>query len=151
MATVMDVDPDLRALARRVPPETLQRLGPLELTLRCEEASALLAEAEGEGPGRKADRLRSQAKRVLNALTPAGYNLAMQTLGEELRQAQLDGADRKAWALREEMRAIERTNPQPSPDRVLAHVKGELAQLKIPGPPPGSSMSRRFTKKRRAC
>ena len=73
MAGVNDVDPDLRALARRVPPERLEYLSPLELTLRCEEASALLAEAETEGPGRKADRLRHQARRVLQALTPEGY------------------------------------------------------------------------------
>src|SRR5204862_303056 len=80
-----DVDPDLRALARRVPPERLEYLSPLELTLRCEEASVLLAEAETEGPGRKADSKRRQAKRVLEALTPAGYSLALATYAQEIR------------------------------------------------------------------
>lgn len=149
MATVMDVDPDLRALARRVPPDKLQHLGPLELTLRCEEASALLAEADGAGPGHKADRLRHQAKRVLGALTPAGYSLAFQTLGEEIRQAELSGADRRAAVLRAEMAELDRANPQPSPDRVVAHVQAELAQLNIPSAPQRSAMARRFGRDKR--
>jgi hypothetical protein len=93
--------------------------------------------------------LRRQAKRVLEALTPAGYSLALETYGEQIRQAQLDGADRRVAYLQQEFAELDRNNPQPSPDRVVAHVKGELAQLKIPPAPQRSAMSRRFGRDKR--
>ena len=135
MAGVNDVDPDLRALARRVPPERLEYLSPFELQLRLEEAAALLAEAETEGPGRKADRLRHQAKRVLQALTPQGYSLALETYAQEIRQARLDGADRRAVVLEQELAELDRMNPQPSPERMIAHAKAVLPPI----PPPQKS------------
>lgn len=150
MAEIADAPPDLRGLARRIPPETLQRLSPLELELRCEEASALLGEADGAGEGHQADRLRRDARRVLNAMTPAGYELAVQILSDQIREAQLKGADREALALRQELHAITQANPQPDPARLLARAKAEVGKLSIPGAPPQSAMSRRFGKRRRA-
>lgn len=146
MAQVNDVDPDLRALARRVPPERLEYLSPLELQLRAEEAAALLAEAETEGPGHRADRLRRQAKRVLEAMTPAGFALALETYGEQIRQAELDGADHRAARLRSELAELDRMNPQPSPARAVAHAKARLAE--IPPAPQVNSITRRFGKRR---
>lgn len=147
MATVEDVSPDLRALARRVPVDTIGLLSPLELQLRCEEAAALIAEA-ADSEGRKADRLRSQANRLLKAMSPNGYNLAIHMLAEEERQARLDGAERRAEAARESARELDRQHPQPDPARVVAHAKAKLTKLTIPPAPGGSTFSRRFGRKR---
>jgi hypothetical protein len=70
----------------------------------------------------------------------------MGVLGEELRRAQLDGDDHRAWEAQQAMRRYDRQNPQPSEKTVIAHIRAELPKLKIPGPPPPSrsAWGRRF-------
>jgi hypothetical protein len=148
-ASVEDVPADLRALARRVPPERLQYLSAQELADRCAEAAALFGEADTAGPGHKPDRLRRQAKRVLEAMSPAAYNLAMHILAEEKHQAELDGNDARVADLREQARSLDQNHPQPDPAREVARLTAEVARLTIPPAPPGSALTRRFGRSRR--
>jgi hypothetical protein len=153
MAEVSDVDPDLRALARRVPEDIRVNLSPLELKLRVEEASALLAEAEAAGDQVKGDRLRSRAGRLLKAVSPTTYNDIRDRLCGEISRAQLDGADRRAYEIQEELRAFERRNPQVDPARVMEAAWAALARgngkLAVPAVPANNSLTRRFRRGRK--
>jgi hypothetical protein len=132
MAEVADAEPDLRALARRIPEDTRAILTPVEMHLRLVEASNLLADAETAGSEVKADRLRAKAGRVLKAATPRAYSLAMAVLGEDLRQANLDNDSRRAYQIQSDMADFDRRNPQPDPERVLAAVQAQVTRLRIP-------------------
>lgn len=155
MAEVTDVDPDLRSLARRVPEDIRVNLSQLELRLRAEHAQALLTEAE-TAEGVKADRLRAKAGRVLKAVSPATYSDIQSRMSGDIRLAQLEGADRQAYELQEELRAFEQRNPQVDPARVmeaawaaLSREKGKLPPIPPPTPSHQSAFTRRFGRAKR--
>jgi hypothetical protein len=147
MASVTDVDSDLRSLARRVPEDVRASLTPVELRLRCTEAAQLIGDSEVSGD----DRKRSRAQKLLKAASSTSYSMTMSVLSDELRQAQLDRDDGKAYEIQQAMRRYDRENPQPSENTVIAHIRAELPKLKIPGPPPPSrsALGRRFGMKSR--
>jgi hypothetical protein len=142
VAEVTDVDNDLRGLARRVPEDVRAHLSKTELHLRCQEAAQLVGEAEASGD----DRKRAQAGRLLRAASPSAYRITMGVLGEELRQARLDGNDHRAYEIQQAMRRYDRDNPQPSPETVIAHVQAEVSRLRIPQPPAGHLWARRMNR-----
>jgi hypothetical protein len=153
VAEVSDVDPDLRARARRVPEDIRVNSSVLELRLRCEEASRLLGEAETAGGDVKADRLRASAAKLLKAVSPTAYRLALEHFNEEFTKATQRGDDRRAWEVQNEIRDFTRQNPQPSPETVMAAVdaaisRGELRLPPIPPPPGGNLWSRRNRRKK---
>jgi hypothetical protein len=154
MAAVADVDPDLRALARRVPEDVAANCSPVELRLRCLEASHLLADAETARDEVKAGRLRSEAARLLKAVSPTAYGAALAVLNAEFAEARERGDDRRAWEIQREIREFERRNPQPSPETVLAAVDAAISRgdvnlslPAIPPPPAGHLWTRRNRRK----
>jgi hypothetical protein len=145
MATIYDLDPDLRQLGRRIPADILASLSPLEAQLRVEAASALIAEAEGFSDSAKADRYKAKASRMLGAMSPGSLSLALSILGDELRDARLRQADREAYAITQQMRDLERRHPQPDPERLVAAAQAAITRnrkLTVPPSPPGSIFSR---------
>jgi hypothetical protein len=118
LAEVEDIPGDLRSLARRVPENIRVNLSVLELRLRCEEASALLAEADAATDQVKADRLRAKGGRILRAISPGGFKIATDTMEAELREAELAGDRPRVHVLQEEIRAFARRNPQVSEERI---------------------------------
>jgi hypothetical protein len=148
LATIYDVDPDLKSVARQVPASTLSALNPAELTARCLGAQRLYDEADHSGE-EKARRLRRQARRILRAMTPRAFRLAMEVLEEEIRQARLDQASYRVMRAGDQMRELERLHPQPGPEAVMAVIQPLVDQitgnkkLTIPPPPSGHSWMRR--------
>jgi hypothetical protein len=147
MATIYDLDPDLRQLGRRIPADVMANLSPLEAQLRVEAASALIAEADLASDSRKGDRYRSKAGRMLQAMSPQALHAAMSILEGELRDAGLRGADREAYAIGQQIRDLERRNPQPSPERLVAAAQAAITRnrkLTIPPTPQNSIWGRRL-------
>lgn len=144
MAEVTDVDPDLRALARRVPDRTRMALSPLDLEIRCAEAASILAEADDAGEGRKADRLRRDARNVLNAVPPDGFLVTVRLMNEQIRQFRLEGADKRAAMLEAERDDFVKRNRQPEPERAYAIISREVSKLTIPPAESKNAFTRRF-------
>jgi hypothetical protein len=154
MAAVADVEPDLRGLARRVPDNVAANCSPVELRLRCLEASHLLADAETARDEVKADQLRAQASRLLKAVSPSAYRAALSVLNQEFAEARQRGDDRRAWEVQAEIRDFERRNPQPGPETVLAAFDAAISRgdvnlslPAIPPPPAGHLWTRRNRRK----
>jgi hypothetical protein len=144
VAEVSGAEPDLRALARRIPEDVRSHLSPVEMHLRLVEASSLLAEAETASEV-KADRMRAQAGKVLKAVSPAGYDIATRALAGEIREASLRGDTRRASSLQSELADFERRNPQPSLETIAAAGEAALSRLRIP--PPVASRQSAFTRR----
>lgn len=120
MTEVHEVGSDLRALARRVPPETRAAMSIFELEQRCEAAALILAEADEISDTVKADRKRSEAGKLLRAMSPASYEAEMTRLKGELAKARLDHDVRREYQAIEDARMLARKHPQPDPERVAA-------------------------------
>lgn len=138
-------------MARRVPEDIRANCSPVELRLRCEEASRLLGEAETASEV-KADRLRAKVSKLLKAVSPGAYRVALDYLEGEFAEARNRGDDRRAREVQDEIRDFERRNPQPSPETVMAAVdaaisRGSLKLPPIPPPPGGNLWSRRNRRK----
>jgi hypothetical protein len=149
VASVSDAEPDLRALARRIPDDIRQSLSKLEMHLRLTDVAGILADAELAGAGRKADRLRQKAGLILKADSPGTYAITVAALEGELSQASLDGDHARARQITQAIRRYEIRHPQPSLEVIVSAAKAAVARLKIPPCEPRSSLVRRFNPKRR--
>jgi hypothetical protein len=134
VADLADLPSELRTVGYRVPPRIRLNMTPVELLVRTQEVAALLAEAEDTGN----DRLRIRANRLAKSMSPQGYRLALDTLGEEIRQARLNGEDQRAYALQLELERLSRENPQPDPERALDVLQEEVNR-RVKMPPPTKS------------
>jgi hypothetical protein len=147
MATIYDVDGDLRSLARLVPEDIRATLSPLELRLRLEAAQGLRDEADATSDSAKAGRMRDKANRMLTAMSPFALHLAMSVLDDQLAEARRRQDDQGAYRIILEIKNLERRNPQPDPERVVAAAQATVTRLRIPPPPSGSIWSRRNRRK----
>jgi hypothetical protein len=145
MAEIENCPADLRALARRVPDRIRMALSPLELEIRCTEAASILAEAEDAGEGRKGDKLRRDARNVLNAVAPDGFHLTVRLMNDQIREFRLQGADKRAAMLEAERDDFVKRNRQPDPERAYAVISREVGKLMIPP----ATQSKIFRRKRR--
>jgi hypothetical protein len=147
VASVEDAEPDLRALARRIPDDIRQSLTKLELHLRLTDAAGRLADAEMAGEGRKADRLRQKAALILKADAPGTYSVTMAALESERAAASLDNDHARTRQIEQAIRRYEARNPQPSLEVITSAARAAVAQLKIPPAPKGASFTRRFDRR----
>lgn len=122
MASVDDVPPDLRPLARKVPHEYREKLTPVELSARCEEAAELFAQADRDENRVK----RKQADRFLSAMPMADLTVFRQAIEMQIREAELNEAALEAGQLRELLSRLDRENPQPYERLIAAY--GEQAR-----------------------
>lgn len=130
-----------------------------DLTQRCEYASSILADADETSDPVKADRLRSQAGRVLRACSPATYAAELDRLDGEARKARLNQDARGEYQVMEEMRLLARRHPQPDPQKVAMAGLMEAAsfvesymnssRLAVPVAPSDNSFTRRFRRGRK--
>jgi hypothetical protein len=107
MASVEDVPEDLRPLARQVPFEYRIKQSPAELRARCEEASELLAEADG-----KKSKARD-AERMLSAVPQADFERYSAAIINQIREADLRGDGSTSSALKKTLQDLDKENPQP--------------------------------------
>lgn len=156
MAEVEDIPQDLRGLARRVPPLTRAALTRFDLGSRCEAAAVLITEADQESDPLRAHRKRSQAGRLLAAMTPEAYSAEVGRLRDELEEAKRRGDDQSAWQAGEDLRELDRRHPQVPAEKVLdqavaAFMTGveKKARLSVPSLPAGHLWSRRNRKHQR--
>ena len=90
MASVEDVPVDLRAIARRIPGETLAMMTPTEAALRCRNIHELQSRAANEPPD-KAGRTRKLAEKVLRSVSDYSYSATQADLSEALADANRRG------------------------------------------------------------
>jgi hypothetical protein len=122
LANVEDLPEDLRPLARRVPTESRLNQSLPELKARCEEASALLAEADMASDEDQARRKRREADRMLSAMSLETFVLEQQRLLSAIGEAQKIEGGYEAAHLTDELNQLIRDNPQP-----LERISGSAA------------------------
>jgi hypothetical protein len=135
LANVEDAGPDtgLRALARRIDPDTRRQMTPTELRLRCEFVSGLLSEAgtgDSDADGRK---LRRGAERYLKAMSMSAYLVFAAAITREINAKQAAGDMDAVNRLGGELTELTRKHPQvvfdcaDSDERAVLAVLGELS------------------------
>lgn len=129
MAKVEDAPPELRTLARRIPPDTIRGLGRAELRVRLERADSLFSEAVYSGD-REAERLRREGERILLAVPLRGYIPVGALLVNEISAAHERGDFRAEGELRDKLAAFAKQNPQPTgeDEAVMAEITGAAAK-----------------------
>jgi hypothetical protein len=148
LADVVEQLPEeLRALARRVSPETRANQSVTELTQRVEYSIQLLAEADIASDEHRARLIRRKADRVLRAISLETLSSESARLNRELAAAHRDGDDRRAAEILLEIRGLALRNPQPPADRIagaavaaVSNARGELGGIPKPS---GKSRFRR--------
>jgi hypothetical protein len=140
MATVEDSPEPLKALARKIPPETRDHLGPAELRFRVEAASALFDQA-AYSDEREAKRLRREGERYLMAVSFKAYVVTASMLSDELKAARKRGDTGAERETGERLEDFMKRNPQPVLERagngedvsaVLAELMQEQSAAKRP-------------------
>jgi hypothetical protein len=150
VAAIFDVEEPYRDLAARVPESVREDLTPLELRLRVTEAFQIIADDDLSNEVKR-DREKARASRLLKACAPSGYAGVMNLLEAQIREAELNGDQRRAYELRSQASEFIFNNPQPSLETMLSAAKAQVSRLRIPPPMPSnkSAITRRFGKKSR--
>jgi hypothetical protein len=130
MASVDDAPEPLRALARKIPPDTREHLGRTELRFRVEAAAALFNEA-ALADEREAKRLRGDGDRYLSAVSFKAYMVTASALADGMSAARLDKNDRAVRALGDRLEDFSKRNPQPILERAAngEDVSAAIAEL----------------------
>lgn len=116
MATINDVPEPLRALARKILPDTRDHLGRTEIRYRVEAAAALFDEA-AYADGREARRLRRDGDRYLSAVSFKAYMVTASALAGWIEAARLNQDDRAVKTLGDQLEDFSKRNPQPILER----------------------------------
>jgi hypothetical protein len=123
MAAVEDLPEYLRPLASRVPAETREHMSARELTIRCEEAAGLMAQAEMQDEDR-ARRCRRDAEKILTAVSFRAFIVTLAMLTRELEAARKQNGQYAVMAVERRIQDLAKNNPQA--DRVFSEFAGEL-------------------------
>lgn len=116
-------DASLRALARKIDPETVAHMGDAELRVRVDTVQGLLDDMSRSTDEYERSRLRLESDRVLNAVSLRAWVAAAAVLNDAVKTA--GGTDGATAALKE-LERFTRDNPQPglSDPAVLAELTG---------------------------
>jgi hypothetical protein len=127
MASILDLDEDLRYLGRVIPPLSMATMEPVELRLRAAFAAQLIGLADLADDDSEARMLRRKARKILTALSLGQLSTQARDIDERISAAVRDSDEGLAEYLSDEQKRLLSDNPQVPAEYVTAAQVAALA------------------------